>query len=133
MPFDKKNTILVVEDEIFLLEMIIGELASSGFNIVSCRTVKQAKNLMQDIPDIHAVWLDHYLPGADGLQFVHYLRRFNKWDHLPVFVISNTADPDIVDLYKTEGAHHFYTKVKTPLSDIVKDIKRQLSHSSKKA
>lgn len=132
MSLNKKNTILVVEDEIFLLEMIIGELVSSGFNIVSCRTVKQAKNLMQDIPDIHAVWLDHYLPGANGLEFVRYLRRSHKWDGLPVFVVSNTSDQEVADLYKTHGAHHFYTKVRTPLSDIAKDIKECLDDSTKK-
>ena len=63
----KKNTaekiILVIEDEIPLLNAIKIKLEKSGFDVVTARTVEQAWNHLQDIKNIDAVWLDHYLLG----------------------------------------------------------------------
>ena len=90
------KTILVVEDELPLLEAITVKLGLSGFAPVTARTVEQALAYLEDIKDVKAIWLDHYLIGKEnGLDFISKIKEENSaWKNIPVFVVSNTAGDD---------------------------------------
>ena len=124
---DKKN-ILVVEDELPLQEAIRLKLTSSGFEVVTARSVEQAMNYLQDNVDISVIWLDHYLIGQEtGLDFVAKVKNSEKWKKIPLFLVSNTASADKIKTYLSLGINKYYTKSNHRLDDIIVDIKAALA------
>jgi len=122
---DKKNVVLIVEDEAPLQEIIKTKLELSGFDTVTARSVKQAKNLIEDLKGVDAIWLDHYLFGKeDGLDFVAMLKNNKQWSKIPIMVVSNTATEDKVRAYLSLGVNKYYTKSDYRLDQIVADMKK---------
>jgi DNA-binding response OmpR family regulator len=121
------QTILVVEDEKPLLDAIKMKLEKSGFKVMTARSMDQAEEYLSTIPDVKAVWLDHYLLGkGSGLDFVAKLKNNDTWKTIPIFVVSNTASPDKVTSYISLGVDKYYTKSDYRLDQIIADIKEVL-------
>ena len=71
----KKNIILVIEDELPLICIIKKNLEINNFKILTARTVEEAIESLQKNKHIAAVWLDHYLIGKN----LSHLNLFNPW------------------------------------------------------
>ena len=130
---NKRKTILVVEDERPLIEAIRFRLDQNNFDVLTARTVAQAKTYLEDIETIDAVWLDHYLLGQEtGLDLVHTMKGDGaKWKNIPIFVVSNTASDDKVRSYLLLGISKYYVKSEKRLDSIIPDIKAFLdSHTA---
>jgi len=122
---NKKRVILVLEDERPLLEAIKLKLEKTGFEVVSSRTIEQAKSYINDLEKVDAIWLDHYLIGkGSGLDFIAWCKEVNniKCNMVPVFVVSNTASDDKVATYMSLGAKKYYIKSNHKLDEIIKEI-----------
>lgn len=124
------RTILVVEDERPLQEVIRKKLESTGFNVLSARTIEQATEYMEEVPDVKVIWLDHYLLGGEtGIDFVAKVKSHPIWRQVPIFVVSNTASPDNVQSYLQLGVKEFYTKSDFRLDQIIAAIQSALTQS----
>ena len=124
MPKKHNKTILVVEDEMPLLEVIKKKLQLNDYSVVTARSVNQALEYLKEMGDINIIWLDHYLLGEkNGLDFITELKSTrSKWKHIPVVVVSNSAGPEEIKKYKELGAERYYLKAETRLEQIVDDI-----------
>ncbi len=125
---NKDKIVLVVEDEKPLLEAIDLKLKKNGFEVVTARTVEQAKSYVTDLARIDVIWLDHYLMGKeDGLDFVAWCREENnKCMETPIFVVSNTASPDKVATYMSLGVKNYYVKANYRLDQIIEEVSKSL-------
>ena len=123
-----KRTILVIEDERPLVQIIQAKLEKVGFDVVTARTVDQGLIYMEEIATIDAVWLDHYLPGEkSGLDFVIQLKKpGSKWAKIPIFVVSNTASSGNLRSYLRLGVNKYSIKAEHRLDEITNDIKLSL-------
>jgi DNA-binding response OmpR family regulator len=113
-------TIMVVEDEALLLQAITKKLKLSGMDVLSCASGQQAVdylNNLDDLPD--AVWLDYYLKDMNGLAFMQVLKQNDKWAHIPVLVVSNSASPDKVSNMLGLGAKKYILKAEYRLDEII--------------
>jgi DNA-binding response OmpR family regulator len=122
-----------LEDEKPLLEAIKIKLEKSGLDVVTSRTVEQAKQYATDLPKIDAIWLDHYLLGKEnGLDFVAWCKEDDnaKCKLIPIFVVSNTASPDKVSTYMTLGAKEYFIKANHRLDEIIAQIVKELYNES---
>lgn len=123
----EKHTILVVEDEQALSDIIKKKLELTGLQAVCARTVDQAIAYLQDIPSIQAVWLDHYLLGKEnGLDLVVRMKEEEKWQSIPIFVVSNTATADKQKSYLHLGVNNYFVKAEHSLEEIIKAILKSL-------
>ncbi len=122
------KVVLVVEDERPLAEAIRLKLETNGFEVTTARTVEQALNYLNELAHVDAIWLDHYLLGkSDGLDFVAKLKSIGgEWNHIPVFVVSNTAGTEKIQSYIKLGIEKYYVKAEHKLEDIINDIKSVL-------
>jgi DNA-binding response OmpR family regulator len=122
---NQNRVILVLEDERPLLEAIKLKLEKNSFEVVTARTVEQAKHYVDDLAKVDAIWLDHYLIGKeDGLDFVAWCKEEDnaKCKQVPIFVVSNTASSDKVSTYMRLGAKEYFVKSNHRLDEIVKSI-----------
>ncbi len=152
----KKKTILVIEDERPLLEIVDEKLKQSGFGVMTARSVDEvfdgnleknglgiisAKSIelallyLNDLEAIDAIWLDHNLLGKEnGLDFVKKLKaNGGRWHNIPIFVVSNSDGPKIMKSYVNVGVSKYYVKSNHKLEDIIEDIKVSLDNNLNKA
>lgn len=117
---NQKLSVLVLEDEDLLREAIIKKLESEGIHTISCSTGEQALDYLGNLsrlPDV--IWLDYYLKGMNGLEFVHSLQRNENWKEIPVLVVSNSASPEKVEKMLSAGAKRYLLKADNRLDEIV--------------
>jgi DNA-binding response OmpR family regulator len=124
----KTYTVLVIEDERPLVQVIQAKLEKSGFEVVTARTVDQGLHYMEDVGSIDVVWLDHYLLGEKtGLDFVAKLKGpDSKWKDIPIFVVSNTASSTNMQSYLRLGVNVYSVKAEHRLDEITADIRKFL-------
>jgi CheY-like chemotaxis protein len=143
----KVTTVLVIEDERPLLQVVEEKLVKEGMRVITSRSVARAFSTeieenagggismssvelalkhLQDLETVDAVWLDHNLLGSEnGLDFVAKLKaNGGHWKHIPIFVVSNTSDPALVQKYSELEVTHYYVKAEHTLDSIVTDIKK---------
>lgn len=126
---EQKKVILVLEDEKPLLEAIKLKLEKRGFDVVTARTIEQAKNYVNDLGKVDVVWMDHYLIGkGNGLDFIAWCKEIDneKCRLIPVFVVSNTASDDKVATYMSLGAKKYFVKSNHKLDEIITEISNSL-------
>ena len=118
-----KKTILVIEDEKPLLEVIRQRIKKEGFEVKTARTAQEGINYLKSSLPLDLIWLDHYLPGKDtGLDFVWKIHQNERWRKIPVFVISNSTSHDKQRSYIQLGVVKYYTKADYRLGEIIEDI-----------
>jgi len=68
------KSVLIVEDEPELLEILALELKLSGYDVATAADGQTAMNILKARP-VDLVISDLYMPGQDGLQLVDYLNQ----------------------------------------------------------
>ena len=103
------DTILAVDDEVHILELISFNLKAAGYHVVTALTGEEAlKRCEVEKPSL--VLLDIMLPGIDGLEVCRRLKGDRTTSNIPIIML--TARGDEVDkiLGLELGADDYITK-----------------------
>src|SRR5271157_2959350 len=69
-------TILVIDDDNSLLQVLGATLREAGFNVLSTTSGPKGLNMLRYAPkDIGIVLLDYSMPGFDGERTLEYMRQ----------------------------------------------------------
>jgi PleD family two-component response regulator len=103
------DTILLVEDDRDIARMYRRKLQYDGYRVHVAMTGEMALALaFQSRADL--VLLDMGLPTMDGLQVLTALRADRRTSSLPVVILSNCDDPDLVERGLQLGAIDYLIK-----------------------
>jgi two-component system KDP operon response regulator KdpE len=103
---EKKNTILIVDDEPQIVKMLGILLEANNFKIIDSASGKQAIRLCVSIkPDL--ILLDLGLPDMDGKEVITAVR---EWSQVPIIVLSVRSDDDEITTALNLGADDYVTK-----------------------
>jgi two-component system phosphate regulon response regulator PhoB len=107
------TTILVVEDEPAIQELISVNLSFLGYKVLRALDAEQAQVLIRaEIPDL--ILLDWMLPGASGLTLAKSLRRHERTRQVPIIMLTAKGDePDKIEGLEA-GADDYITKPFSP-------------------
>ena len=108
-----KESILVVEDEEDILELVKYNLAKEGYRVSGAATGEVGlKTARSSLPDL--IVLDLMLPGIDGLEVCKILKNDSKTQHIPVIMLTaKSEDSDIITGLEI-GADDYLAKPFTP-------------------
>lgn len=87
MPATALKTILVVDDNNDILELMQRYLSANHYNVVSARSGREALQLVQQIRP-YAISLDLMMPEQDGWDLLQILKNQADTRHIPVLVCS---------------------------------------------
>ena len=108
-----KATILVVEDEKDILELVTYNLAREGFTVKGVESGEAAMNAVKDaIPDL--VLLDLMLPGADGYDVCRFMRNRPDAKQVPIIMMTAKGEESDVVTGLELGADDYITKPFSP-------------------
>lgn len=102
-------SVLIVEDEPAILELIAVNLEHSGYATLRAASAEQAERVLRDArPDV--VLLDWMLPGQSGLTLGRKLRADSRTRELPIiFLTARAGEHDKVAALEA-GADDYVTK-----------------------
>lgn len=91
-----KETILVVDDEEDLLELVRFSLAREGFVVICAASAEEALPVLNaQPPDL--IVLDLMLPGMDGFTLARRIKNDAQWGRIPIVMISaRSGEVDVV-------------------------------------
>lgn len=117
-------SVLIVEDEPAIIELLAANLKHAGMHPLSARDVSVAKALIGEVlPDL--IVLDWMLPGTSGLQFMRRLRADTRTRDVPVIMLTaRDEEEDRVDGLEA-GADDYLAKPFSP-KELVARIKAVL-------
>lgn len=114
------SKILIIEDDNFLLEMVVKAGKQGGFDIDIAvdgeEGFTKAKN-----GDYDLILLDLILPKMHGLELLKKLRSENIMT--PVVVLSNLYDKETLDTANSLGIKDYIIKAQTTPSEIIEKVK----------
>lgn len=107
------TTILVVEDEPAIQELIAVNLSFAGHKVLRAADAEQAQTLINaELPDL--ILLDWMLPGASGISLARKLRTDERTREIPVIMLTaKGAELDKVEGLEA-GADDYITKPFSP-------------------
>ncbi|WET00981.1 ATP-binding protein [Flavobacterium sp. YJ01] len=121
----KKQTFIVVDDDINLLNLTCGVLRQEQHQVLSFSNPAKALEAIQNTP-FDFVITDIQMPGIDGFELLEKFREFPIYKNQPVIALTGRTDLDM-SVYKNAG---FTTVVKKPYSPkiLLETIQHILDH-----
>ena len=105
----EKKTILAVDDEIHILELLKYNLETNGYYVITVETGEEALELLER-EKIDAFLLDLMLPKIDGLEVLRRIRNTKKIKKIPVILLTAKSDEFNKVLGLETGADDYIAK-----------------------
>lgn len=104
-----KKTILIVDDEPYVIDSVKSELESTGFNVVVANNGQDALELAKKVrPDL--ILLDILMPKISGLEVCSRLRDDFLTSRIPIVILTVLSDTRKKVMAINGGADDFLTK-----------------------
>jgi two-component system phosphate regulon response regulator PhoB len=124
----KKGTILVIDDEKDLIELVRYNLEKEGFDVIAATDGQSGLEVVKKHrPDL--VMLDLMMPGLDGLQVCQRLRADPRMGRVPVIMLTAKATEADRVVGLELGADDYITKPFSP-REVVARVKAVLRRTS---
>lgn len=108
-----KHTVLIVEDEEDILELVAYNLNKDGYDVCRAATGEEALRLsLSNTPDL--ILLDLMLPEIDGLEVCRRLKRDPRTQKLPIVMLTAKGEEADIVAGLELGADDYITKPFSP-------------------
>lgn len=85
-------TVLIVEDEFLIRDLIKDELEDAGYKVILAPESAAAISILEDRQDINLVFTDIDMPGSmDGLKLAAYVR--DRWPPIHIIITTGKVRP----------------------------------------
>jgi CheY-like chemotaxis protein len=119
------KTILIVDDELGIVEVLEFLLSDAGFSVKSALNGQDALAALEEgIPDL--VILDYMMPILDGLAVIAAMRSNQKYSDIPVIL---TSALDEVAIRKRSDGFQSFLRKPYKTERLLEEISRLLNHT----
>lgn len=120
-----KHTVLIVEDEPNLIDVLRDEFVAAGFNVIEAHNgITALETALQKKPDI--MLLDIVMPMLDGIAVLKKLRTDSWGATVPILMLSNLCDSRTVMESIQNGATDYLIKTDWKMEDVIAKVRNVL-------
>src|SRR5262245_60961337 len=117
-----QKKILLIEDDIFLAEVLIGRLKSAGYEVILSTNGREGfGKIKSEKPDL--VLLDIILPEMNGYQILEAKWNDASIKEIPVIVVSNSGQPVEIKRAIALGVKSYLIKADIDPDEAINKIK----------
>lgn len=108
----ENSSIVIVEDEHEIIELIQNYLSTFKYNIISFSDGKKAMEFIQseEAKNVDLYILDRMLPSISGTEILKFMRQFNQTKSTPVLMLTALSTPEQIVEGLDSGADDYMTK-----------------------
>lgn len=122
----KTPKILVVEDDLFMVDLLVRELKKAGWEVQVAKTGREGVKMFSEVnPDL--TLLDIVLPDLNGFDALREIRRTPNGHKAKVVILSNLGDESDKEEGKRLGALDYLVKANFSLPEIVDKVRAALA------
>jgi len=127
---DKKQKVLIVDDDKFLLNMYSLKFQKSGFVVDTAVGGQEALSKLREgaLPDI--LLLDVVMPAMDGLELLATIRKENLAPKAIAIMLSNQNQPADIEKAKNLGISSYIVKASSIPSEVVTEVIKAIKGKS---
>lgn len=126
---EKNTSILIVEDDKFLRELLVRKLETAGFQTSAAVDGQEALvKIKEELPQM--ILLDLVLPGIDGFEVLKQIKEDAKTNKIPVIILSNLGQREEVERGIKLGAADYLIKAHFTPEEIIEKVKGILGKES---
>jgi len=124
-----QNTILIVEDETAIRDMLTIILEQAGFTPIAAADVGSAQHILaENPPDL--IVLDWMLPGISGVEWARRLKKDASYQDMPIIMLTARGEEEDKVRGLEVGADDYLTKPFSP-KELVARIRAVLRRAGK--
>ncbi len=124
-PITPPKTILIAEDDRFLLKTLTLKLKKAGYSIIAAidgdEALEKYKEGKSDM-----LLLDLVMPKKSGFEVLKEINKLTGTKKIPIMVLSNLGQESDIEQVKTLGVDTYLIKANYTLKQIVDEVKKQL-------
>lgn len=117
------KTILIIEDDDFLLGLEATKLQKKGYEVITASNGTEAIKKVDSNIKIDLILLDLMLPDVDGFMVLEKIRDNKTLVTIPVIVFSNLSEEKDVQRVKKLGVSEFMIKSNFTLDELAEKVK----------
>ena len=119
---ETKKTILIVDDDSFLLDMYALKFNKSGFIVATALGSESAIEQLKSglIPDI--ILLDIMMPVMDGFEFMEKMKEENLASSSIRIILSNRGQASDITRGEELGASGYIVKASSTPSEVIEQV-----------
>ncbi len=124
---NNKKTIMIIEDDIFVMDIYKTKLTNEGFKLITANNGKKAIEKIEEgtvIPDI--ILLDIVMPYVDGLTVLKEIQKNETWKFIPVILLTNLSQKEEIEEGFRLGAKDYLIKSHFTPSEVVEKVNEYL-------
>ena len=95
------HTILIVEDEEDVLDLMEYTLSKEGYDVISCSDTSNVKNIL-DEEDVALILMDRNLPNTEGSVYISNIRK-EGYNQPVIYVSAKNSSDDILEGFERGG------------------------------
>lgn len=119
------KTILLVEDDQFLSNLLKNRFLKEGFEVLAAKNSDEAIiSLETNNPDL--IIVDIILPGKSGFEIIEAIASLPKASRVPIIIFSNLGQESDIARGKQLGVVEYLVKAETSIDDLILKIKELL-------
>jgi DNA-binding NtrC family response regulator len=103
----RRNTILIVDDEPNALKVLSAILLEDGYHVIESESAAKAIKILSE-KDVDAVITDLRMPGMSGIHLFDHI--MNKHNDIPVIFLTAYGSVDSAVNAMTRGAYYYFIK-----------------------
>lgn len=120
------KTILLVEDDPFLIDIYTKKFSKEGFEVEVAEAGDLVLNRIKEKrPDI--IFLDLVLPHIDGWGILKQLKESPELESIPVIIFSNLGQKSDIEKGFAMGANKYLIKSQYTPKEVVEEVKKFLN------
>lgn len=123
MAEENKKTVLLIEDDIFLSQLLTTRLQKVGISVVKVFDGEAAIETLKTMDKPDLILLDIILPKKSGFEVMEEINGNPMLKDGPILVISNLGQDVDIARGKALGAAEYLIKAQTGIDDLVAKIK----------
>ncbi|MDH4330709.1 MAG: response regulator [Candidatus Moranbacteria bacterium] len=121
-----KKTILVVEDEKTLREVLVEKIKNEGFDVLDAKDGEEGlKKAIENQPDL--ILLDIIMPKMDGITMFGKLKEDEKGKDIPVIILTNLSPIEGVSQTIDRDVNNYLVKSDWKLEEVMEQIRNTLN------
>jgi DNA-binding response OmpR family regulator len=115
---NSSKKILIIEDDVFLNELMAKKLIEEGFDVIKAVNGEEGLEMaQQERPDL--ILLDLILPGMDGFEILEKIKEEPETSAIPVIILSNLGQREDIEKGFDLGADDYLIKAHFTPDEIV--------------
>lgn len=122
-----KHTVLIVEDDAFILEVLQKKLQQKGYDVLGAGDAQSGFTVLKS-QSVDLVILDILLPGgANGFLLLKDIKSNDALKNIPVVILSNLSEKKDVERGLKLGAVDFMVKANNTPNEIIAKVEQVLN------